>query len=98
MTISSTTVTNGGSSGTSTHTFRFTASEATADFNSTDVTTNGLKGGMTLVSGTGNTVYEMNISAMGNVTITIDVNAGKFTGISSGNTNDAATQFSWTKI
>jgi len=98
MTISSTTVTNGGSSGTSTHTFRFTASEATADFNSTDVTTNGLKGGMTLVSGTGNTVYEMNISAMGNITITIDVNAGKFTGISSGNTNDAATQFSWTKI
>lgn len=98
MVISSSTVANGATTGTNTHTFRFTASEGTADFNATDVTTNGLKGGMTLVSGTGNTTYEMNITAMGNTTVTIDVNAGKFTGLVSGNTNDAATQYSFTKI
>lgn len=93
MTITSSTVSNGGISNDSSIALTFTASEATTNFVEADITVSG--GSLSNFSVTSSTVYTATFTPSSQGATTIDVAASAFTD-SAGNGNTAATQFSWT--
>jgi hypothetical protein len=100
MVISSTTsgVSDGSTTNDTTIALTFTASEATTDFDSGDITVSG--GALSSFNATSSTVYTATFTPTGSGTAvqqvtTIDVAGNKFTD-AVGNNNTAATQFNWT--
>ena len=93
MNISAAEVSDGDTSTHDSLSLTFTSSEATADFDQTDITvTNGSIGDFTPVSAT---VYTATFTPAAGGASTIDVSAGRFTD-AAGNNNIAAAQFNWT--
>ena len=93
VSISSSSVSNGGTTTASVHTFNFVTSESTTDFDGSDVTvTGGIVGTMT---GSG-TNYSISFTVFGVGTKTIEVQAGAFTN-SSGTINQASATYSFLK-
>ena len=96
MTITSTTsgVTDGSSTSDATIDLKFTSNKSTSDFVEGDITVSG----GTLSSFTGSaTTYSATFTPDGAGDKTIDIAADTFTD-SSGNKNDASTQFNWTYV
>ena len=92
MTITSSTVSSGGSSNDSSIALTFTSSEATTNFAEADITVSG--GSLSNFSATSSTVYTATFTPSGDGDTTIDVGAGSFTD-AYGNNNTAASQFTW---
>ena len=92
MTITSSDVSNGSKTDNSFINLTFTSSDITTDFDISDIEVSG--GTLGDLSGSG-MVYNTTFTPTAYGVCTIDVSAGKFTN-SLGNTNSAATQFSWT--
>ena len=95
MTISSSEVNSGDTSNDSSITLTFITSEATSDFDVSDITVSA--GTLSSFTPTSSTIYTATLTPSGDATYTIDVNAGVFTDPAS-NDNTAATQFSWTFV
>ena len=93
MTITSDDVTSGDTSNDASITLTFTANSATSDFAAEDVTVSG--GTISNFASTSDTVYTATFTPSADGATTVDVAAGGFTD-SGGNTNAAATQFTWT--
>ena len=94
MTITSSEVSDGGTSEDSTLSMTFTSSESTSDFIITDITVG--NGELSSFSGSG-TTYTATLTPTYQGAVTVDVAAGKFTD-AAGNANTAATQFNWTYL
>ena len=94
MTITSSEVSDGGTSEDSTLSMTFTSSESTSDFIITDITVG--NGELSSFSGSG-TTYTATLTPTAQGAVTVDVAAGKFTD-AAGNSNTAATQFNWTYL
>ena len=96
MTITSTTsgVTDGSSTSDATIDLKFTSNKSTSDFVEGDITVSG--GTLSSFTGTG-TTYSATFTPDGAGDKTIDIAADTFTD-SSGNKNDASTQFNWTYV
>ena len=95
MTIAAAEVSDGDTSADESLSLTFTSSEATADFDQTDIiVANGSISDFTAVS---TTVYTATFTPAAGGATTVDVSAGTFTD-ASGNNNIAATQFNWTYL
>ena len=94
MTITSSEVSDGGTSEDSTLSMTFTSSESTSDFIIADITVG--NGELSSFSGSG-TTYTATLTPTYQGAVTVDVAAGKFTD-AAGNANTAATQFNWTYL
>jgi len=98
MTITATdgsnTVSSGSTTNDATLTLTFTSNEATTDFAVGDITVT--NGALSSFSATSSTVYTATFTPTADGATTIDVAAGGFTD-AAGNTNSAATQFTWTQ-
>ena len=92
-TSSGTAVTSGSTTSDATLNLTFTTSEATTNFIVGDVTLS--NGTLSNFSATSSTVYTATLTPSANGLATINVDASKFTDVV-GNTNSAATQYSWT--
>ena len=97
MTITATDGSNSVSSGSSTNdatlTLTFTSNEATSNFAVGDISVSG--GSLSNFASSSTTVYTATFTPTADGATTIDVAAGGFSD-AAGNTNTAATQFTWT--
>ena len=92
MVITSTEVTDGGTSNAGTLSLTFTSSEPTTDFGEVDITVSG--GSLSSFAATSSTIYTATFTPSGYGATTIDVAANTFTDAANNN-NIAATQFNW---
>jgi uncharacterized Zn-binding protein involved in type VI secretion len=93
LTVSSTGLSSGGSSNDSPIPLTFTASEAIRDFIAGDVIISG--GTISNFTYVNNITYTAMVTPISEGLVTVDIASGVFTD-SEGNSNTAATQFSWT--
>ena len=92
MTIASSTVSSGTTTNDASISLTFTSSEATSTFTESDITVSG--GTLSSFVVSSSTVYTATFTPVGDGSTTIDVGANTFTDVA-GNTNTAASPFTW---
>ncbi len=94
VTIASSTVSSGATSNDSSIALTFTSSEATTNLAESDITVSG--GSISNFAASSSTIYTATFTASGDGATSVDISAGKFSD-ATGNSNTAATQFTWSR-